>query len=67
VTNKGIIDGAYAGKNVWDDMLKLIATRYLDVSIVHVKEQNQTDMETLQAKMDGFFEYKNNPLCKRGF
>jgi hypothetical protein len=36
-------------------MLKLIATRYLDVSIVHVKEQNQTDMETLQAKMDGFF------------
>jgi len=67
VNNKGKINGACPGKNVWDDMLKSTITCYLDVSILHVREQNQMDMETLWAEMDGLFEYGKNPLCKRGF
>jgi hypothetical protein len=39
----------------------------LDVSIVHVKDQNPIDMATLWAQIDTLFEYKNNPLCQKGF
>ncbi len=67
VTNKGKIDGACDGKNVAHDMLRSAATYYLDVSIVHVSEQNPKDMETLWARMDGLFEYKNHSLCQKGF
>ncbi len=47
VTNKWKIDGACDGNNVWGDMLKSATTHYLDVSIVHVSEQNPKEMETL--------------------
>ncbi len=67
VTNKGKIDGACDEKNVSGDMLRSAATHYLDVSIVHVSEQNPKDMGTLQARMDGLFDYNNNPLCRKGF
>jgi hypothetical protein len=38
----------------------------LDVFIVHVKDQNPTDMATLWVWMDTFFEYKQTPCTKRG-
>ncbi len=47
MTPKGKIDGAYKGKNAWDDILKSLAPCELDVSIVHVKDQNPIDMATL--------------------
>jgi hypothetical protein len=67
MTFRGRIDGACEGKNAWDDILKSMAPCELDVSIVHVKDQNPIDMATFQAQMDTLFEYKNNPLCRKGF
>ncbi len=55
VTNKRRIDGACEGKNVWDDLLRSIAPCYLDVFIVHAKEQNSTNVVTLRTKMHSFF------------
>jgi hypothetical protein len=40
VTLGGSINGACEGKNAWDDILRSMAPRELDVSIVHVKNQN---------------------------
>jgi len=44
-----------------------MAPSELDVSIVHVKDQNPIDMVTLRAQMDTLFENKNNPLRQKGF
>jgi hypothetical protein len=39
VTTKGkLIDGAYDGKNAWDDLVRSQALYHLDVFIVHVKD-----------------------------
>jgi hypothetical protein len=35
---KGGINGAYEGKNTWDDLMRSITPCYLDVSIIHVRE-----------------------------
>jgi hypothetical protein len=58
VIARGIIYGAYEGKNTWDDLMKSTTPCYLDVS---------SDIATLQSKMDGLFEYLHNPLCHKGF
>ncbi len=47
VTPKGKIDGACKGENAWDDIFRSIAPCELDVSIVHVKDQNPTNLATL--------------------
>jgi hypothetical protein len=49
VTPRGGIDGACEGKNARDDILRSMAPCELDVFIVHVKDQNPTDMTTLRA------------------
>jgi hypothetical protein len=64
VTKKGKIDGACASKNVCDDMSRSTTTRYSNVSIVHVREHNQMDMETLRAKMDGLFSIRTTHYVK---
>jgi hypothetical protein len=67
VIPRGRIDGACGGKNAWDDILKSMGPCELDAFIVHVKDQNPIDLATIQAQMDTLFEYKNNPLCQKGF
>jgi hypothetical protein len=47
--------------------MKSMGPRNLDVSIVHVKDQDPINMATIWIRMDGFFEYLNNPLCQKGF
>jgi len=42
-----MIDGACKGKIVWDDTIRSIAPCVVDVSIVHVKDQNLIDMANL--------------------
>ncbi len=67
VTPWGKIDGACKGKNVWDDWFKALTTQHVDVSIVHVKDQNLADMAQFRVWMDELFEYKNHELCQKGF
>jgi hypothetical protein len=66
LTPRGGIHGPCEGKNACDDILKSMAPCELDVSIVHVKDQNPIDMATLRAQMDTLFEYKKTPCAKRG-
>jgi hypothetical protein len=49
VIPRGRIDGDCEGKNAWDDILRSMAPRELDVSIVHVKDRNPTDMATFRT------------------
>jgi hypothetical protein len=46
VTPRGRIDGACEGENAWDGILRFMAFREFNVFIVHVKDQNPTNMAT---------------------
>jgi hypothetical protein len=43
------------GKNVWDDSLRFTSPYYLDVFIVHVKEQSLANMVTFTMRKKGCF------------
>lgn len=47
VIARGRIDGTYEGKITWDDLMRSTTPYYLDVSIIHVREQNPSDITTL--------------------
>ncbi len=66
---RGRIDGAYKGKIAWDldNKIRSITPRVIDVSIVHVRDQQPTDMVDLHQRMDEQFEYLNNPLSIKRF
>ncbi len=49
VIPKGRIDGACEGENAWDGILRSMALCELNVYIVHVKDQNPTNMATHRA------------------
>ncbi len=67
VSVRGRIDGACKGKTTRDDTIKSITPHVVDVSIVHVRDQNLADMVDLCQRMDEQFEYLNNPLSIKGF
>jgi len=52
VSVRGRIDGACKGKISWDDTIRLITPRVVDVFIVHVRDQNLIDMVDLHQLMD---------------
>jgi hypothetical protein len=62
VTKNGKIDGACAGKNIWDDKIRGFAPRHLNMAIVKVGEQNDVDMAELRRVMDTEFEYLHHEL-----
>jgi hypothetical protein len=66
VNVRGRIDAPYKGKTTWDDTTRSITPRVVDVSIIHVKDQNHVDMANLHQQMDEWFEYLNNPLSIKG-
>jgi hypothetical protein len=49
---KGRIDAPCKSKTTWDDTIRSIAPRVVDVSILHVKDQNPIDMANLHQQMD---------------
>jgi hypothetical protein len=67
VTKNGKIDGACAGKNIWDDKIQGFAPRHLNMAIVKVGEQNVVDMAELRRVMDTKFEYLHHELSDQGF
>ncbi len=44
---RGRINGACKGKTSWDGTIRSITPRVVDVSIVHVRDQNPIDMVDL--------------------
>ena len=63
----GGIDGGCEGKNSFDEHLRTLVPRILDVSCVSWKDQTPSSVERLRAALDKEFEYVGNPLSDRGF
>ena len=63
----GGIDGGCEGKNEFDEMLRSLVPRILDVSCVSWKDQSPSSIETLRGALDKEFEYVGNPLSDKGF
>ncbi len=54
--------GQTINKPQFEDSIHRLCTKYMDVSIVLVKNQNPQDMADLKAKLDEEFEYLGNQL-----
>jgi hypothetical protein len=67
VGKNGKIDGACAGKNIWDDKIRGFAPRHLNMAIVKVGEQNAVGMAEFHRAMDIEFEYLHHELSDQGF
>ena len=63
----GGIDGGCEGKNKWDETLRTLVPRILDVSCVHWKDQPPNNVAKLRSALDTKFEYIGNPLSEKGF
>ena len=67
VKANGGIDGGCEGKNEFDDALRSLIPRILDVSCVTWKDQSHCSIETLKSALDKEFEYVGNNLSTIGF
>jgi hypothetical protein len=63
----GEIDGACPGKNGWDDAIRGLVPRILDLSIVDWEAQKPEAVQKLRDRLDVEFEYVGNPLSMQGF
>jgi hypothetical protein len=63
----GEVDGACPGKNAWDDIVRALVPRILDLSIVDWEGQKLESMQKLRDCLDAEFEYVGNPLSMQGF
>jgi hypothetical protein len=63
----GEIDGACLGKTTWDDAVRGLVPRILDLSVVEWEGQKPEAVQKLRDKLDAEFEYIGNPLSMQGF
>ena len=61
VKPSGGIDGGCEGKNAFDEALRSMVPRILDVSFLTWKMQNPAAVEKLRAALDNEFEYLDHP------
>ena len=67
VKEGGDIDGGCPGKNAWDDAVRSLVPRILDMSIIEWEAQKSTAVEKLREALDADFEYTPVSLSQRGF
>ena len=63
----GGIDGGCEGKNAFDEALRSLVPRILDVSVLKWKEQHPSSVEKLRSAIDNDFEYVGHKLSDGGF
>ena len=63
----GGIDGGCEGKNAFDEALRNLVPRILDVSCLTWKMQNPASVDKLRAALDNEFEYLDHPLSNVDF
>jgi hypothetical protein len=63
----GDIDGSYAGKNAWDDAVRSLVPRILDLSVIEWEGQKTTAIQKLRDALDADFEYVGCELSYRGY
>jgi hypothetical protein len=67
VKEGGDIDGACPAKNAWDDAVRSLVPRILDMSIIEWEAQRSAAVEKLRDALDADFEYVPMTLSQRGF
>ena len=63
----GGIDGGCEGKNAFDEALRSLVPRILDVSVLKWKFQHPSSVEKLRSAIDNEFEYLGHRLSDIGF
>lgn len=63
----GGIDGGCEGKNEFDECLRSLIPRILDVSCVRWADQSPNSVSKLRSAIDNEFEYVGQHLSERGF
>ena len=63
----GGIDGGCEGKNEFDEALRSLVPRILDVSCVRWNDQAPNRVEKLRSAIDSEFEYVGQQLSEKGF
>jgi hypothetical protein len=58
VKEGGDIDGGCSGKNAWDDAVRSLVPRILDMSIIDWEAQKIAAVEKLHGALDKDFEYE---------
>jgi hypothetical protein len=67
VKDGGDIDGGCPGKNAWDDVIRSLVPRILDISVIEWEAQKAVVVEKLREALDVDFEYVPVTLSQRGF
>lgn len=67
VLEGGEVDGRSEGKNAWDECLRDLVPKCLDMSVVSWKKHQPHTLRKLRAALDNEFEYVGNPLSMTGF
>ena len=63
----GGIDGGCEGKNAFDEALRSLVPRILDVSVIKWKFQHPSSVSKLRSAIDSEFEYVGHRLSDIGF
>ena len=63
----GEVDVTCEGKNAWDEALRELVPKCLDMSIVSWSKHEDHMLQRLRAALDNEFEYLGNPLSIHGF
>jgi hypothetical protein len=63
----GYVDQGSAVKNAWDDAIRSLVPRLLDMSVIEWEGQRPKSLQKLREALDQEFEYLDCPLSMRGF
>ena len=61
------MDVTCEGKNAWDEALRELVPKCLDMSVVSWSKHEDHTLQRLRAALDNEFEYLGNPLSIHGF
>jgi hypothetical protein len=67
VKEGGDIDGGCLGKNAWDDVVRSLVPRILDMSLIDWEAQKTVAVEKLRGALDQDYKYEPVTLRQRGF
>lgn len=63
----GEVDVTCEGKNAWDEALRELVPKCLDMSVVSWSKHEDHTLQRLRVALDNEFEYLGNPLSIHGF
>ena len=63
----GEVDGESKGKNAWDEAIRELVPKIMDMSVVEWSKHPPHRVKKLKDALDSEFEYVGNPLSMAGF